>query len=172
MHDLLGAADGHGPAVQGVAQHPALQHGHAGDAGDGRHLVHRHRIVHIGRDALLFSDVQGDHGTQIGGMGRLLHAVQIVAHLLVHHERTGWAGRDLAAPGAHGAQALGGDALLLQHLLHQRAAEVHLIHDLGEGGKLLGAVAQRLLKDALLAVKDAHLGGGGAGIDDKDAIVH
>ena len=62
--------------------------------------------------------------------------------------------------------------LLLQHLLHQRAAEVHLIHDLGEGGKLLGAVAQRLLKDALLAVKDAHLGGGGAGIDDKDAIVH
>ena len=33
-------------------------------------------------------------------------------------------------------------------------------------------MAQRLLKDAVLAVKDAHLGRGGAGVDNKNVIRH
>ena len=172
VHDLLRAANGHGPAVEGMAQHPALQHRHTGDAGDGRHLVHRHGIVHIGGDALRLRDVQGDDRAQIRGVSRLLHAVQIVAHLLVHHERAGGTRRDLTASGAHGVQRFRRDVLLLQHLFHQRPAEVHLLHHVGKGCQLVGAVAQRLLKDAVLAVKDAHLGRGGAGIDDKDAIIH
>ena len=172
VHHLVGAADSHSAAVEGVAHHPAVQHGHAGNTADGCHLVHCHRIVHISGDPLLFRDLQRDNATQVGGVCTLLDAVHIVAHLLVHHKCTGGAGRQLAAAGTHRIQRIRRYVFLRQHLFHNAAPEIHLLHHTVKGGKLLSAVAQRLLKQAVLSFKKAGFRGSGAGVDHKDAITH
>ena len=62
--------------------------------------------------------------------------------------------------------------VLLQHLQDQPAAEGLLLGNGFELGQLLGRVVQVLLKQHLLVVKHADLGGRGAGIDGQNSVRH
>ena len=71
-----------------------------------------------------------------------------------------------------GGQGLHVEALILQGLHHQLAPPVLLG---GNGVKLfefLGAVAQGLVKEQVLVLIDADLGGRGAGVDDQNSVRH
>ena len=66
----------------------------------------------------------------------------------------------------------------LKRIIHRErhlkvvAHAAFLLHHTVKGGKLLRAVAQRLLKQAALSFKKAGFRGSGAGVDHKDAITH
>ena len=172
VQHLLGTAAGHGPAVQGVAQHGARQLRQAGDPGLVRHFVHRHRVADERRDLQGLGQLQRQYAPQIGGVGGVLHGVHIVHHGLVHQIGAGGAGGQLPAPGADAVQRRQVKAVGGQGALDGGAAEVHLLHDPAEGRQLLPAVADRLIKDLLLPAEHRDLGGGGAGVDDQNTFAH
>ena len=172
VQHLLGAAAGHGAAVQGVAQHGTPDLRQAGEPGLLHHLVHRHRVADERRDLQGLRQLQRQHTPQVGGVGGVLHGVHVVRHGLIHQIGAGLAGRQLPAPGADAVQLRRVEAVGGQRPLNDGAAEVHLLHDPVEGGQLLPAVAQRFVKDLFLPAEHRDLGGGGAGVDDQNAFTH
>ena len=164
------AANGHGPGIQGVPHHPPGQLRNPGDPGHRRHFVHRHGIVHEGRYTQRLRYVPGHHASQVGGVCPLGDGGQILDHVPVHRKGPAGARRQHTAPGAHCIQ--GGQIEARQRLLHAPAAERGLVHNGPEGGQLLSAVADRFLHQGRLPVKHGDLGGGGAGIDDQNAVIH
>ena len=134
MENFGGALHGHGTGVEGVADHLTADHGHTGNACHIHHLVHSDTIVNIGGDALCLGDAVGDDTAEIGGVCAMDNAVEIVAHLFIHHKSAGGRRRQLTAAGTDGMETIQGHLFLRQHLLDAAAAEVHLIHNGGKGG--------------------------------------
>ena len=169
---LLGAAQGHGAAVEGVADHGAGQVGVAGDAGLVCHLVHGNGVTDKGGDAQGLGKAQCQHAAQVGGVSRVVEGVHIVHHVLIHLIGAGGAEGQLAAPGADGVQR--GQIHLVggQFLFDGGLAEVRLVHDPGEGLQLLPAVAHGGIKELFLAAEQRELGGGGTGVDHKNTTTH
>ena len=78
-------------------------------------------------------------------------------------------GQKTAAAANEGLHARKVHALLGENVGDGLGAKRQLFGQRGEARQLLRAVADGLGEDALLAVKQGDLGGGGAGVDDKDA---
>ena len=62
------------------------------------------------------------------------NAVEVITHSFIHHKGAGGARGNLTATGTDGMETIQGHLFLRQHLLDAAAAEVHLIHNGGEGG--------------------------------------
>lgn len=172
MQHLVRAADGHRAAVERVALHLARQLRQTGDARDVVHLVDHDRIDDVGGDAEGLCQKQRQHAAEVRRVRALPAGVHEVHHRLIDAVGTGGAVRHLSAAGADRVKRVGVDVVVGQRLFDRGAAEVHLLHDPAEGRELLGAVAQRRVKELLLALKDGDFRGGGAGVDDQYAVVH
>ena len=118
------------------------------------------------------TDLTGQQAAQIAGMVAVGTLFQGVDHGIGGEVSTAVDRLENAAPAAHGAEALQRDMVLLQRLQDQPAAEGLLLGNGFELGQLLGRVVQVLLKQHLLVVKHADLGGRGAGIDGQNSVRH
>ena len=80
-------------------------------------------------------------------------------------------GGQQAAPGDDGGEGVQRDAVPLQAVQHQLAAEFILVGHAVEGGELLGGVGDGLHEQGLLPVKDGQLGGRRAGLRIKSRSI-
>ena len=81
-------------------------------------------------------------------------------------------GLEKSAAGADGRQRFDVKIVFLQSLFHQLLAPFLLVGNGGKLGDLLGGMPQSLVKEQGVVFKHADLGGGGAGIDNKNVVGH
>ena len=144
----------------------------AGIAGDGLHLVHHGGVCDEGGNAQLVADLAGDEAAQIAGV-LPLHADHAVSQQLVGGGIGAAAdGLDQTAAGADGRQHFDVKIVFTQSIFHQLLAPLLLVGNGGKLGDLLGGMPQSLVKEQGVVFKHADLGGGGAGIDNKNVVGH
>ena len=167
---LPGVAQGRGAGVQVVAHALAAHGGQAGELVNGQQLVHRDPIVDIGGDAKLEADGTGDHRAHVGGVLVLGLVLELPHHVVVDLVGPRLDGGQQAAPGDDGGEGVQRDAVPLQAVQHQLAAEFILVGHAVEGGELLGGVGDGLHEQGLLPVKDGQLGGRRAGVENQKSL--
>ena len=146
----------------------ALDAGHAGVVAE---LVGIGRVDDEGGLADLDGERVGELAAELRGvLDAVGAAVGMVEQDVVHLVGAAHHGEQAAAASDERVDGVERDAVLLEGLEDEVAAVGHLVGDaleLGELGRLVGDVLGEHLG---LTVEHADLGGGGAGVDDQDAV--
>ena len=163
-------ADGRLLEVERMQVHVAVHAVDAGHPGGPAELVGVGRVDHKGAAAVGLGKAAGQRGAKVC---RVRHAVGAADGVL--EDEVG----NLVDAALHGQQAATAadeglhvrevDTLLGKDAGDGLGTERQLLRQRGEARQLLRAVADGLGEDALLAVKQGDLGGGGAGVYGKDA---
>ena len=149
----------------------AVDAGVARDAGNVRKLVGV-RLVHgKGRLAAAARQVEEDGRTQDCGV---VHAAvqHVLADLLVNAEDAALGGAHAPAVAGERVDALERNASGCKSVEDGCGTELQLVGRAIKASQHGGVVADVLPHEGLLALKDRHLGGGGAGGQCKNAIRH
>ena len=167
---LFGAFPCHGAAVQNVTAALFGDLRHAGDAGNIVELIHGNGIVNHCGDAEGPCDGVRKHAGKVRNMGIDLGGAEVIDHGVVDPERSRRNGRKQAAASHYAGEAFLLDAVLLQRLFDERHAVIELIHDPGEVLDFLKRVTDGNGHYALVIVEYGELGGGGAGVYNKNSF--
>ena len=168
-----GVADGRLLEVERVQVHAAVHALHAGHAREVAELVGVGRVDHegglaAGRLRKLVGELRAELRGVLDAVGAVVGVAQ---HDLVHRVGAARRGEQAAAAPDEGVDAREVDAVGVEHLADGVAAVGHLLGDAAELRELVGGVRDVLGEDLGLPVEQAHLGGGGAGVDHEHAIV-
>ena len=154
--------------VQHMGLGTAVQPRNAGRAGIVAQLVHIGGIDGVHFSAVLPAQLIGQHHPQLcrviaaaypgGGVGNQ-------GFINFHDPR--FLGIGAAAPPHEGIHVLHGKAVFLHKILNDGTAQGNLVVDRGIAQQLRGIVKNALGVNVFFVFKIAHLGGGGAGVDDQ-----
>ena len=157
--------------VQHMGLGTAVQPRNAGGAGIVAQLVHIGGIDGVHFSAVLPAQRIGQHHPQLcrviaaaypgGGVGNQ-------GFVNFHDPRL--LGIGAAAPPHKGIHVLHGKAVFLHEILNDGTAQGNLVVDRGIAQQLRGIVKNALGVNVFFVFKIAHLGGGGAGVDDQHFI--
>ena len=164
---LLGVAAGHRLLVQGMEDGAAGQFGHTGQPGLVGQLIHHDGVDDVAGLAQRVPDLPGQDAAQVGGVLALHPLLKVGQQSVADSVGAAVDGLEQAAPPDDDVEGVGVAVLLLQKVQDDPLAEVLLGDDAGIFGDLLSGMAEGLLKQEGLVLKDAHLGGSRAGIDDQ-----
>ena len=165
---LTRIAQGHGAAVEHMAEAAALDVDKAGDLGDVCQLAGRHGVVDIGGDAERRSDLAGQQAAEVRGV-RLAEVVvhKGMAQVFVHKVAARLQAEDKAAAANNGCKLLRMHAAAVEKIADDGQTHRHLIADAMILLQCSGIMLQILLQKLLRPVVERQLRAGGAGIDDQ-----
>ena len=169
---FLGVALGNGLLIQGVELAHAEDRGITGIARHIAHLIHNGGIGNERGDAQLVTDLLGDQAAQIAGVLTLYACDAVGQQGVGGGIGTAADGLDQTAASGNSIQLLGVEMVLGQRFQYQLLAPFLLSGNGVELGDFFGGVTQGLVKEQLLVLKHADLGGSGAGIDNQNLIRH
>ena len=163
-----GGLAANGLLIQGVELTQAAEGRKARVVGHLGHLVHTDGVHKKGGDAHHVADAAGQVSAQVRGVlaiGGLLH---IPHHRVADGVGAGGDGPIQPAPAADGVKIREAEAALGHSVQNGLLPEVGLVDDPVEPVQLLGGVVDAFFEDLIVLVEHGDLGGGGAGVDDKN----
>ena len=141
-----------------------------GDAGDGRELVDAYRVDNKGGPAGWGGNLVGDERPEVRDVLALARRAQLFQHARIHAVRAAGDRAQHTATPYHGVQVRRPHAGPLEKAQDGVAPQRVLLGDMGIAPKLVVGMVDARTAPLHVTVVDGHLAGGGARIDDEDAV--